>query len=71
MDQHFIDAYIQMARTQGVSADEIVLHPDHRARFLTLVRPVCDWPEADIFRRLMNLRRTSRLPTRRELLTTK
>jgi hypothetical protein len=65
-DDVLIDVYGQMLRTRGCSVDELLCDPEDRTAFLTEVRrQLGDIPESDLLRRIVNLRKRSKLPRSR------
>lgn len=63
MDHAIISAYEQMNLHRHVSADDILIEPDLRTKFLALAAQLtATAKESEILRRLITLRKTSKLP---------
>lgn len=70
-DPVIIAVYADMARRHGCSADDIVVTPHLRAEFLSNCRQSggIDWDEEQTLRRLISLRKRSKLARVGELAT--
>ena len=66
-DSFLIDVYARMLQTFGCSVDCILTTPEYREMFLAEARQtVVDAPERERLRRLVNLRKRSKLPRTRD-----